>query len=85
MQSQPQIQHVPLSPAKSITTRFLRKRLILAATGMSDTTIWRLVRDGKFPPPTKLGPNSVSWRESDYEEWAADPEGWAANNKDVKE
>ncbi len=60
-----------------VTTRFLRKAEILKATGLSDTTIWRLVKNGKFPQPYKIGPNSIAWRECDYERWATDPAAWS--------
>lgn len=55
---------------------FLSVDEISAATGKSRVTIWRWTRDGLFPIPVRIGPNSTAWRHSDYLDWAADPAGW---------
>ena len=39
------------------------------AGGISRTTLWRWVRDGHFPKPTKIGPNKNGWLESQVEDW----------------
>ena len=57
-------------------TRFMRMPKVLELTQMGRTTLWRLVKSGKFPKPVRIGPNSVAWKESDYEAWAANPEKW---------
>lgn len=36
---------------------------------ISPSTFWRLVRNGKFPQPVKLGPNTTAWRASDVMAW----------------
>lgn len=33
----------------------------------SRTQIWRDVRDGKFPAPVSLGPNSIGWYEDEVQ------------------
>jgi predicted DNA-binding transcriptional regulator AlpA len=38
-------------------------------TGNSRTQIWRKVRDGTFPAPIELGPNSVGWFEDEVFAW----------------
>ena len=35
------------------------------------TTLYRWIKDGRFPKPIRLGPNSVAWRWSAIEEWLA--------------
>ena len=35
----------------------------------SRTTLWRWVRDGLFPKPRKIGPNSAAWLESELNDW----------------
>ena len=35
----------------------------------SRTTIWRWCRDGLFPKPHKIGPNSSAWLSSEITEW----------------
>ena len=49
--------------------RFLRRREVLARTGLSNTTIWRLERDGSFPQRCQISPGLVGWRESDVSAW----------------
>jgi len=49
--------------------RILRKPEVLHITGLSDPTIWRLERDGKFPRRVQLGGNSVGWFLSELNEW----------------
>ena len=56
--------------------RFLREREVLEATSLGRSTLWRLVKDQKFPPPTRLTANRVGWRESELSSWLADPTGW---------
>jgi len=41
------------------------------AGNIGRTTAWRLVRSGEFPPPIKISPNRVAWRESDILAWQA--------------
>ncbi len=42
----------------------LRPPEVMAQMGWSRTTLWRRVRDGAFPAPVELGPNSIGWRQS---------------------
>ncbi len=44
--------------------KMLRPPEVMAAMGWSRTTLWRRVRDGAFPAPCILGPNSIGWFES---------------------
>lgn len=38
-------------------------------TGLSRSTIYRLVQEGKFPRPIKLGERASGWKQSDLEAW----------------
>jgi len=49
--------------------RIIRKKELLKAIGLSDVTIWRMERAGKFPRRIRLGGNSVGWYESEIIEW----------------
>ena len=52
--------------------QILRTADVIAATGLSRTTLWRRVKAGDFPPPIRLGgPESraVGWRRSEIETW----------------
>jgi prophage regulatory protein len=41
--------------------RVVRKPELLAMIGLSDPTIWRMEKDGKFPRRIRLGGNSCGW------------------------
>ena len=41
---------------------------------VSRQTIWRWVREGKFPTPIKLGQNCTRWKLSDVAAWGASKE-----------
>lgn len=59
-----------------MTDRFIRLPEVLDRTGLSSVTIWRKERAGVFPARVRLGPNAVAWRESEVNEWMADPSKW---------
>ncbi|MCY4648777.1 MAG: AlpA family phage regulatory protein [bacterium] len=45
---------------------------VVAATGLSRTTLWRLRQTGEFPAPVRLGGDgsrAVGWLRSDIEAW----------------
>ena len=47
----------------------LRRRELCALVGMSTTTIYRMMREGRFPRPVQIGDLLVAWRERDVAEW----------------
>ena len=49
--------------------RILRLGEVMRLTGLSKTTIYRRYRDGTFPRPLKLGPQSIGWRRREILEW----------------
>ena len=60
--------------AASATTSVLldrpvRKRELRELTGLSDTTVWRLERDGAFPKRFILHGRLVAWRRSEVMRW----------------
>ncbi len=38
---------------------------------LSRTTVWRRVREGRFPAPLQISRGRVAWRESDVVSWIA--------------
>jgi prophage regulatory protein len=52
-----------------MNTRLIRLAELLARTGLSRSTLYRLEADGQFPRRVKLGKRSVAWRESQLLEW----------------
>lgn len=49
--------------------RFVRSRELMAITGLSRTTIWRLERSGQFPCRRQLSPGAVGWLWEDVNVW----------------
>ena len=47
-----------------------RLPIVLRLTGLGRSTIYRLIADGSFPLPVRLGPRAVAWRWSDLDQWA---------------
>ena len=52
--------------------RLLTRTEVEARFGIARSTIYRLMRCGKFPEPIKIGPRAVRWRERELEAWLAD-------------
>lgn len=52
--------------------RIIRKPEIIGRSGMSDATIWRMERIGKFPRRFKIGGNSVGWLSDEFDAWLAE-------------
>ena len=49
--------------------RVVRKPEALNRVGLSDPTIWRMEKEGRFPKRIHLGPQSVGWLESELVAW----------------
>jgi len=54
---------------KRICERILRKPELVGRIALSDTTIWRMEKAGRFPKRIQLGGNSVGWFESEVDQW----------------
>ena len=50
--------------------RLIRQREVCDRVGVSRTSIWRLVRNGRFPRPTTVGVRP-RWSEVEIQEWIA--------------
>jgi prophage regulatory protein len=50
----------------------LRLNQVKQRCGLSRSTIYSRVKEGTFPPPVDLGPNSVGWLASEVERWIED-------------
>jgi prophage regulatory protein len=71
---------VAATPQTTQKTILLKRRQVLERLGVSHVTIWRLQRLGQFPPPIRISPGRVAWREADIEQWIAD-RARAANDR----
>jgi predicted DNA-binding transcriptional regulator AlpA len=50
----------------------VRVPTVAALNDVTPVTIWRWVREGRFPAPVKLGPNVTAWRVGDLRKGAAE-------------
>ena len=50
-------------------SRFLRRKELLARYGIANTTLYRWIEEGRFPPPLKLAPGAkaAGWLLSEIE------------------
>ena len=53
----------------NVAVMFLRIQAVVRVTGLSRSTLYRLIADEAFPRPVRLGPRAVAWRRSDIEAW----------------
>ncbi len=52
-----------------MTDRVLRRPEVEARTGLSRSTIYALISQGRFPRPVKLSKRAVGWRAPDVVQW----------------
>ena len=50
--------------------RLVRASYIYERLGIHYTTLWRWIKDGKFPPPIQLG-RFRAWPKEDVDRWEA--------------
>lgn len=48
---------------------FLRMKAVIELSGLSRSTIYSFIKDGKFPAQCKIGERAVGWRASEIFEW----------------
>lgn len=52
--------------------RVIRKKELLNILGLSDPTVYRMEKAGKFPQRLRLGGNSCGWLQSEVDGWIAE-------------
>ncbi|WP_235944328.1 MULTISPECIES: helix-turn-helix transcriptional regulator [Variovorax] len=45
----------------------MRKHEVLRRTGLSNSSLYLLMADGRFPRPVRLGPRTVRWVEREVQ------------------
>ena len=55
-----------------MATKILRLPDVTDRTGLSRSTIYLKISDGRFPTPISLGDRAVGWLESEIEQWILD-------------
>ena len=56
-------------PGLEAAPRILRLPGVRARTGLSRSTIYLRISQGRFPKPISLGERAVGWVESEVNEW----------------
>ena len=54
---------------RQVQVRFLRLPEVLERTGLSRSTIYVRLEQGRFPRPASLGARAVGWIEAEVDEW----------------
>lgn len=52
-----------------ITQKIIRINQVKERTGLSRSTLYALIKDGKFALPISLGARAVGWLSSDIDAW----------------
>ena len=62
------VRHAP--DAGDVAVMFLRLQAVIRVTGLSRSTLYRLIADERFPRPVQLGTRAVAWRRADIDAWS---------------
>jgi prophage regulatory protein len=54
-----------------MSERILRLKQVVEITNISKSTIWRWVKEGTFPQPTKITNRVTVWKSSDIDAYIA--------------
>ena len=55
--------------AERIAERLINIRQVSEIVGLSRSVIYRLIREGKFPPPLKITKYASRWKISEINQW----------------
>lgn len=61
--------------------KLLDAQNVLGKTTLGKSTMYVLIKEGKFPAPIKIGERAVGWLESEIDEWI---EGRVKASRDVE-
>ncbi|MBN3726089.1 AlpA family phage regulatory protein [Burkholderia sp. Ac-20379] len=50
---------------------------VVAKVGLGESTLYRMIADGKFPKPFEIVPKRNAWLEEDIDAWIAERAGRA--------
>lgn len=63
---------------KSIPRRILRLPQVEQLTGYKRSSIYAMMKDGRFPQQKRIGPGAVGWDSNEIEGWVNEKLGGAA-------
>ena len=67
--------HIPheetVIPSVPALERLIGRKEVLILIGISNATLWRWIKAGRFPAPLKIGQKKVAWRSSVLAHWIA--------------
>lgn len=49
--------------------KFLRLPAVIEMTGLGRDTIYRYIREGRFPPQRRISDRASGWREDEIRKW----------------
>lgn len=49
--------------------KFIRLEEVRSITGLSRSSIYQFISDGKFPRQIKIGARAVAWDDADIQKW----------------
>ena len=55
--------------SRSTDSRLLRRPEVQSLTGLSKSTMYQMISDGKFPKQIQIGKRSVFWVEGHITQW----------------
>lgn len=53
----------------------IRIKQVAAKVGLGQSTLYRMIAEGRFPKPFELVPGRIAWIESDIDDWLAERAG----------
>lgn len=49
--------------------KLLKRKQVEEASGLSRSSIYQMMAEGRFPKPLKVGRRAVRWSEEDLKQW----------------
>ena len=61
---------------------FLRLKAVMAKTGLSRSSLYEMIAEGRFPRQVPLSERRVGWRVSEVQRWIDNPTGFCQADLD---
>ena len=52
-----------------MNTKFLRLKSVIELTGLSRSTIYLMMSEGRFPNSISIGSRAIAWTDNEVKEW----------------